>query len=167
MGNTYYVNNNIDWTDTSVAYYVSGSYTWEGSKASVDATITAVNGATLGGNYASGMINLNVTRPIVTATKDGVTRSYIVTAVIDTATSFEVTEDTYAIDFTELNASTYGTQFATNVSQIEDALAAYYNQGKVFAATDSVMDVMKDFISFARALISMAPRTAATPIWRP
>lgn len=105
MGNTYYVNNNIDWTDTSVAYYVSGSYTWEGSKASVDATITAVNGATLGGNYASGMINLNVTRPIVTATKDGVTRSYIVTAVIDTATSFEVTEDTYAIDFTELNAS--------------------------------------------------------------
>lgn len=150
MGNTYYVNNNIDWTDTSVAYYVSGSYTWEGSKASVDATITAVNGATLGGNYASGMINLNVTRPIVTATKDGVTRSYIVTAVIDTATSFEVTEDTYAIDFTELNASTYGTQFATNVSQIEDALAAYYNQGKVFAATDSVMDVMKDFISFAQ-----------------
>ena len=151
MGNTYYVNNNIDWTDTSVAYYVSGSYTWEGSKASVDATITAVNGATLGGNYASGMINLNVTRPIVTATKDGVTRSYIVTAVIDTATSFEVTEDTYAIDFTELNASTYGTQFATNVSQIEDALAAYYNQGKVFAATDSVMDVMKDFISFAQS----------------
>lgn len=151
MGNTYYVNNNIDWTDTSVAYYVSGSYTWEGSKASVDATIPAVNGATLGGNYASGMINLNVTRPIVTATKDGVTRSYIVTAVIDTATSFEVTEDTYAIDFTELNASTYGTQFATNVSQIEDALAAYYNQGKVFAATDSVMDVMKDFISFAQS----------------
>lgn len=36
------------------------------------------------------------------------------------------------------------------MSQIEDALAAYYNQGKVFAATDSVMDVMKDFISFAQ-----------------
>lgn len=151
MGNTYYVNNNIDWTDTNVAYYVSGSYTWEGSKASVDATITAVNGATLGGNYASGKINLNVTRPTVTATKDGVTRSYIVTAVIDTATSFEVTEDTYAIDFTELNASTYGTQFATNVSQIKTALNKYYDEGKVFAATASVMDVMKDFISYAES----------------
>ena len=151
MGNTYYVNNNIDWTDTSVAYYVSGSYTWEGSKASVDATVTAVNGATLGGNYANGKINLNVTRPAVTATKDGVTRSYIVTAVIDTATSFEVTEDTYAIDFTELNASEYATQFATNVSQIKNALNKYYEEGKVFSASASVMDVMKDFISYAES----------------
>lgn len=149
MGNTYYVNNGTNWTDTNVAYYVSGSYTWEGSKASVDATVTAVNGATLGGNYANGKINLNVTRPAVTATKDGVTRSYIVTAVIDTATSFEVTASTYAIDFTELNTTAYGTQFATNVNQITSALAAYYNEGKVFAATDSVMDVMKDFIAFA------------------
>lgn len=151
MGNTYYVNNGTNWTDTNVAYYVSGSYTWEGSKASVDATVTAVNGATLGGNYANGKINLNVTRPAVTATKDGVTRSYIVTAVIDTATSFEVTEDTYAIDFTELNASEYATQFATNVSQIKSALNKYYEEGKVFSATASVMDVMKDFISYAES----------------
>ena len=151
MGNTYYVNNGTNWTDTNVAYYVSGSYTWEGSKASVDATVTAVNGATLGGNYANGKINLNVTRPAVTATKDGVTRSYIVTAVIDTATSFEVTEDTYAIDFTELNASEYATQFATNVSQIKNALNKYYEEGKVFSASASVMDVMKDFISYAES----------------
>lgn len=151
MGNTYYVNNGTNWTDTNVAYYVSGSYTWEGSKASVDATVTAVNGATLGGNYANGKINLNVTRPAVTATKDGVTRSYIVTAVIDTATSFEVTEDPYAIDFTELNASEYATQFATNVSQIKSALNKYYEEGKVFSATASVMDVMKDFISYAES----------------
>lgn len=155
MGNTYYVNNGTNWTDTNVAYYVSGTYTWEGNKTNVTAEIDKNDNATLGGNYTvnstAGQINLNVTRPTVTVTYNGQTRSYIVTAVIDTATSFEVTEDTYAIDFTELNASTYGTQFATNVSQIEDALAAYYNQGKVFAATDSVMDVMKDFISFAQS----------------
>ncbi len=154
MGNTYYVNNGTNWTDTNVAYYVSGTYTWQGNKTNVTAEIDKNDNATLGGNYTvnstAGQINLNVTRPTVTVTYNGQTRSYIVTAVIDTATSFEVTEDTYAIDFTELNASTYGTQFATNVAQIEDALAAYYNQGKVFAATDSVMDVMKDFISFAQ-----------------
>ena len=154
MGNTYYVNNSTNWTDTNVAYYVSGTYTWQGNKTNVTAEIDKNDNATLGGNYTvnstAGQINLNVTRPTVTVTYNGQTRSYIVTAVIDTATSFEVTEDTYAIDFTELNASTYGTQFATNVAQIEDALAAYYNQGKVFAATDSVMDVMKDFISFAQ-----------------
>lgn len=154
MGNTYYVNNGTNWTDTNVAYYVSGTYTWLGNKTNVTAEIDKNDNATLGGNYTvnstAGQINLNVTRPTVTVTYNGQTRSYIVTAVIDTATSFEVTEDTYAIDFTELNASTYGTQFATNVAQIEDALAAYYNQGKVFAATDSVMDVMKDFISFAQ-----------------
>ena len=155
MGNTYYVNNGTNWTDTNVAYYVSGTYTWLGNKTNVTAEIDKNDNATLGGNYTvnstAGQINLNVTRPTVTVTYNGQTRSYIVTAVIDTATSFEVTEDTYAIDFTELNASTYGTQFATNVAQIEDALAAYYNQGKVFAATDSVMDVMKDFISFAQS----------------
>lgn len=155
MGNTYYVNNGTNWTDTNVAYYVSGTYTWQGNKTNVTAEIDKNDNATLGGNYTvnstAGQINLNVTRPTVTVTYNGQTRSYIVTAVIDTATSFEVTEDTYAIDFTELNASTYGTQFATNVAQIEDALAAYYNQGKVFAATDSVMDVMKDFISFAQS----------------
>lgn len=154
MGNTYYVNNGTNWTDTNVAYYISGTYTWQGNKTNVTAEIDKNDNATLGGNYTvnstAGQINLNVTRPTVTVTYNGQTRSYIVTAVIDTATSFEVTEDTYAIDFTELNASTYGTQFATNVTQIEDALAAYYNQGKVFAATDSVMDVMKDFISFAQ-----------------
>lgn len=154
MGNTYYVNNGTNWTDTNVAYYVSGTYTWQGNKTNVTAEIDKNDNATLGGNYTvnstAGQINLNVTRPTVTVTYNGQTRSYIVTAVIDTATSFEVTEDTYAIDFTELNASTYGTQFATNVAQIEDALTAYYNQGKVFAATDSVMDVMKDFISFAQ-----------------
>lgn len=154
MGNTYYVNNGTNWTDTNVAYYISGTYTWQGNKTNVTAEIDKNDNATLGGNYTvnstAGQINLNVTRPTVTVTYNGQTRSYIVTAVIDTATSFEVTEDTYAIDFTELNASTYGTQFATNVAQIEDALAAYYNQGKVFAATDSVMDVMKDFISFAQ-----------------
>lgn len=149
MGNTYYVNNGTNWTNTNIAYYVSGSYTWEGSKASVDATITAVNGATLGGNYASGKINLNVTRPTVTATKDGVTRSYIVTAVVNSATSFEVTENTYAINFEELNASEYASTFAATVQEIENALSAYYDEGKVFSASASVMDVMKDFIAFA------------------
>ena len=129
MGNTYYVNNGTNWTDTNVAYYVSGTYTWQGNKTNVTAEIDKNDNATLGGNYTvnstAGQINLNVTRPTVTVTYNGQTRSYIVTAVIDTATSFEVTEDTYAIDFTELNASTYGTQFATNVSQIRRALAAF------------------------------------------
>lgn len=150
MGNTYYVNNGTNWTDTNVAYYVSGTYTWVGLKSSVDASFTT-NNATLGGNYANGKINLAGARPNVTVTKNAQTRIYYVTAVIDTATSFEVTEDTYAIDFTELNASTYGTQFATNVSQIRVALNKYYDEGKVFAATASVMDVMKDFISYAES----------------
>lgn len=153
MGNTYYVNNGTNWTDTNVAYYISGTYTWQGNKTNVTAEIDKNDNATLGGNYTvnstAGQINLNVTRPTVTVTYNGQTRSYIVTAVIDTATSFEVTASTYAIDFTELNTTAYGTQFATNVNQITSALAAYYNEGKVFAATDSVMDVMKDFIAFA------------------
>lgn len=148
MGNTYYVNNSTNWTNTNVAYYIAGSYTIEGSKESVAATFTT-NDATLGGNYSNGTINLNVATPVVTVTKNGLTRSYFVTAVIDTATSFEVTADTYAINFEELNESEYGTQFATNVTQIEDALESYYNEGKVFSASASVMDVMKDFISYA------------------
>lgn len=148
MGNTYYVNNGTNWTDTNVAYYVSGTYTWVGLKSSVDASFTT-NNATLGGNYANGKINLAGTRPNVTVTKNAQTRIYYVTAVIDTATSFEVTASTYAIDFTELNTTAYGTQFATNVNEITSALAAYYNEGKVFSATATVMDVMKDFIAFA------------------
>lgn len=148
MGNTYYVNNNIDWTDTNISYYVSGTYTWVGLKSSVDASFTT-NNATLGGDYANGKINLAGTRPNVTVTKNAQTRIYYVTAVIDTATSFEVTASTYAIDFTELNTTAYGTQFATNVNEITSALAAYYNKGKVFSATATVMDVMKDFIAFA------------------
>ena len=151
MGNTYYVNNGTNWTDTNFSYYVSGTYTWQGNKTNVTAEIDKNDNATLGGNYTAGQINLNVTRPTVTVTYNGQTRSYIVTAVIDTATSFEVTASTYAIDFTELNASTYGTQFATNVSQIRTALNRYYDEGKVFAATASVMDVMKDFISYAES----------------
>ena len=148
MGNTHYVNNSTNWTNTNVAYYIAGSYTIEGSKESVAATFTT-NDATLGGNYSNGTINLNVATPVVTVTKNGLTRSYFVTAVIDTATSFEVTADTYAINFEELNESEYGPQFATNVTQIEDALESYYNEGKVFSASASVMDVMKDFISYA------------------
>lgn len=148
MGNTYYVNNNIDWTDTNVSYYVSGNYTWKGEKSSVDASFTT-NDATLGGNFANGKINLAGTRPNVTVTKNGETRLYYVTAIINTATSFEVTASTYAIDFTELIAGGYGTQFAETIEEIQSALNAYYNEGKVFAATDSVMDVMKDFIAFA------------------
>ena len=148
MGNTYYVNNGTNWTDTNVAYYVSGTYTWVGLKSSVDASFTT-NNATLGVNYANGKINLAGTRPNVTVTKNAQTRIYYVTAVIDTATSFEVTASTYAIDFTELNTTAYGTQFATNVNEITSALAAYYNEGKVFSATATVMDVMKDFIAFA------------------
>lgn len=148
MGNTYYVNNNIDWTDTNVSYYVSGNYTWKGEKSSVDASFTT-NDATLGGNFANGKINLAGTRPNVTVTKNGETRLYYVTAIINTATSFEVTASTYAIDFTELIAGGYGTQFAETIEEIQSALNAYYDEGKVFAATDSVMDVMKDFIAFA------------------
>lgn len=148
MGNTYYVNNNIDWTDTNVSYYVSGNYTWKGEKSSVDASFTT-NDATLGGNFANGKINLASTRPNVTVTKNGETRLYYVTAIINTATSFEVTASTYAIDFTELIAGGYGTQFAETIEEIQSALNAYYDEGKVFAATDSVMDVMKDFIAFA------------------
>ena len=148
MGNTYYVNNNIDWTDTNVSYYVSGNYTWKGEKSSVDASFTT-NDATLGGNFANGKINLAGTRPNVTVTKNGETRLYYVTAIINTATSFEVTASTYAIDFTELIAGGYGTQFAETIEEIQSALNAYYDEGKVFAATDSVRDVMKDFIAFA------------------
>lgn len=147
MGNTYYVNNSTNWTNTNVAYYVSGTYTWTGVKTSVNASFTT-NDATLGGDYSNGKINLNGLAN-VTVTKDGQTRSYTVTAVVDSATSFEVTASTYAINFEELNESEYGTQFATNVTQIEDALESYYNEGKVFSASASVMDVMKDFISYA------------------
>mgnify|MGYP007090503349 FL=1 len=147
MGNTYYVNNSTNWTNTIVAYYVSGTYTWAGVKTSVDASFTT-NDATLGGDYSNGTINLNGLA-YVTVTKNGQTRSYTVTAVVNSATSFEVTASTYAINFEELNESEYGTQFATNVTQIEDALESYYNEGKVFSASASVMDVMKDFISYA------------------
>lgn len=148
MGNTYYVDRDTNWTDTNVAYYVSGSYTITGSKESVGATFTT-NGATLGGNYSNGVVNLNVANPTVTVTKGGETRSYFITAVVDSTTSFEVTENTYKFDFTELNGSSYASAFADNVGEIEDALEAYYAAGKVFSTTDSVMDVMKDFISFA------------------
>ena len=120
MGNTYYVNNNIDWTDTNVSYYVSGNYTWKGEKSSVDASFTT-NDATLGGNFANGKINLAGTRPNVTVTKNGETRLYYVTAIINTATSFEVTASTYAIDFTELIAGGYGTQFAETIEEIQSA----------------------------------------------
>lgn len=150
MGNTYYVNNGTNWTDTNVAYYISGTYTWLGDSTSVTANIGKNTAATLGGNYSSGTIDLTVNRPTVTVAYNGQTRSYIVTAVLDTTTSFRVSASTYAINFDELNNSEYADEFETNVAQIESALNAYYAKGKVFAATDSVMDVMKDFISFAQ-----------------
>lgn len=148
MGNTYYANNNINWTDTNVAYYVSGSYTITGSKRSVDAIFTT-NGATLGGSYSNGTVNLMDGIATVTVTNNGQTRSYFITAVVNDATSFEVTANTYKFDFTELNSSEYANTFSINVAQIEAALEAYYGEGKVFSATDSVMDVMLDFIAFA------------------
>lgn len=150
MGNTYYVNNGTNWTDTNVAYYISGTYTWRGNSTSVTANIGKNAAATLGGNYSNGTIDLTVNRPTVTVAYNGQTRSYIVTAVLDTTTSFRVSASTYAINFDELNDSEYADEFETNVAQIETALNAYYAKGKVFAATDSVMDVMKDFISFAQ-----------------
>lgn len=148
MGNTYYVNNCTDWTDENISYYVSGNYTWKGLKSSVTASFTT-NNATLGGNYAGGTMDLTGTMPNVTVTNNGPARTYYVTAVINKATSFEVTPSTYAFDFTELNTTAYGAQFATNVTQITNALTAYYDEEKVFSATDSVMDVMQDFIDFA------------------
>lgn len=151
MGNTYYVNNGTNWTDTNVAYYISGTYTWLGDSTSVTANIGKNAAATLGGNYSNGTIDLTVNRPTVTVVYNGQTRSYIVTAVLDTTTSFRVSASTYAINFDELNDSEYADEFETNVAQIETALNAYYAKGKVFAATDSVMDVMKDFISFAQS----------------
>jgi len=152
MGNTYYVNNGTNWTDTNVAYYISGTYTWLGDSTIVTANISKNAAATLGGNYSTnGTIDLTVDRPTVTVTYNGQTRSYIVTAVLDTTTSFRVSASTYAINFDELNDSEYADEFETNVAQIETALNAYYAKGKVFAATDSVMDVMKDFISFAQS----------------
>lgn len=151
MGNTYYVNNGTNWTDTNVAYYISGTYTWLGNSTSVTANIGKNAAATLGGNYSNGTIDLTVNRPTVTVAYNGQTRSYIVTAVLDTTTSFRVSASTYAINFDELNDSEYADEFETNVAQIETALNAYYAKGKVFAATDSVMDVMKDFISFAQS----------------
>ena len=151
MGNTYYVNNGTNWTDTNVAYYISGTYTWLGNKTNVTAEIDKNDNATLGGNYSNGTIDLTVNRPTVTVAYNGQTRSYIVTAVLDTTTSFRVSASTYAINFDELNDSEYADEFETNVAQIETALNAYYAKGKVFAATDSVMDVMKDFISFAQS----------------
>ena len=151
MGNTYYVNNGTNWTDTNVAYYISGTYTWLGDSTSVTANIGKNAAATLCGNYSNGTIDLTVNRPTVTVAYNGQTRSYIVTAVLDTTTSFRVSASTYAINFDELNDSEYADEFETNVAQIETALNAYYAKGKVFAATDSVMDVMKDFISFAQS----------------
>ena len=151
MGNTYYVNNGTNWTDTNVAYYISGTYTWLGDSTSVTANIGKNAAATLGGNYSNGTIDLTVNRPTVTVAYNGQTRSYIVTAVLDTTTRFRVSASTYAINFDELNDSEYADEFETNVAQIETALNAYYAKGKVFAATDSVMDVMKDFISFAQS----------------
>ena len=151
MGNTYYVNNGTNWTDTNVAYYISGTYTWLGDSTSVTANIGKNAAATLGGNYSNGTIDLTVNRPTVTVAYNGQTRSYIVTAVLDTTTSLRVSASTYAINFDELNDSEYADEFETNVAQIETALNAYYAKGKVFAATDSVMDVMKDFISFAQS----------------
>lgn len=151
MGNTYYVNNGTNWTDTNVAYYISGTYTWLGDSTIVTANIGKNAAATLGGNYSNGTIDLTVNRPTVTVAYNGQTRSYIVTAVLDTTTSFRVSASTYAINFDELNDSEYADEFETNVAQIETALNAYYAKGKVFAATDSVMDVMKDFISFAQS----------------
>ncbi len=151
MGNTYYVNNGTNWTDTNVAYYISGTYTWLGDSTSVTANIGKNAAATLGGNYSNGTIDLTVDRPTVTVTYNGQTRSYFVNAVLDTTTSFRVSASTYAINFDELNNSEYADEFETNVAQIESALNAYYAKGKVFAATDSVMDVMKDFISFAQS----------------
>lgn len=151
MGNTYYVNNGTNWTDTNVAYYISGTYTWLGDSTIVTANISKNAAATLGGNYSTnGTIDLTVDRPTVTVTYNGQTRSYFVNAVLDTTTSFRVSASTYAINFDELNNSEYADEFETNVAQIESALNAYYAKGKVFAATDSVMDVMKDFISFAQ-----------------
>lgn len=152
MGNTYYVNNGTNWTDTNVAYYISGTYTWLGDSTIVTANISKNAAATLGGNYSTnGTIDLTVDRPTVTVTYNGQTRSYFVNAVLDTTTSFRVSASTYAINFDELNNSEYADEFETNVAQIETALNAYYAKGKVFAATDSVMDVMKDFISFAQS----------------
>lgn len=105
MGNTYYVNNGTNWTDTNVAYYISGTYTWLGDSTSVTANIGKNAAATLGGNYSNGTIDLTVNRPTVTVAYNGQTRSYIVTAVLDTTTSFRVSASTYAINFDELNDS--------------------------------------------------------------
>ena len=126
MGNTYYVNNGTNWTDTNVAYYISGTYTWLGDSTIVTANISKNAAATLGGNYSSGTIDLTVNRPTVTVAYNGQTRSYIVTAVLDTTTSFRVSASTYAINFDELNNSEYADEFETNVAQIESALNAYY-----------------------------------------
>ena len=67
MGNTYYVNNGTNWTDTNVAYYISGTYTWLGDSTIVTANISKNAAATLGGNYSTnGTIDLTVDRPTVT-----------------------------------------------------------------------------------------------------
>ncbi len=155
MGNTYYVNHNTNWTDTNVTYFIAGLYTPDGdTTTSVSQTLSFCTGASLASGGClnnDGTLDLSGNMPYINVTNGNTTRKYYISAVVNTATTFEVKSSTYAINMTELiNNDDYGLDYENNIYQINNALGHYYNTHPVFSASASVMDVMQAFITFAQ-----------------
>ena len=166
MGNTYYANNSINWTDTNIVYYITGTYTPNiGTTTAVNKSITFVSGASGASLTNNGCVNNNGTLDLsgnvsgkyIEVANNNITRKYYITAVLESSTTFVPTASTFMIDFTELSDdpdySDYYDAYMGNIEEIEDALSDYYDHiqttGKVFFATQSLMDVMQDYITFA------------------
>ena len=153
MGNTYYVNNSINWTDTNVAYYVAGQFSSENAVIAV--TPVFGSGASLvsgGCIYTSGTsyeYNPNLGNTFSVTNGSG-TRTYTVTAQ-NNSSEVRISADNFKINLSELSGYT---EFDDLVLEIEGALSDFYdecavNDDYLFNTTDSLMNVMLAFIDFA------------------
>lgn len=152
MGNTYYVTNNINWTDTNVAYYVAGQFS------SANAVANVIPEFGLGASLVSGGCiyisensykynpNLGSTFSVTNGLD---TRTYTVT-VQNNSSEIIISADNFKINLSELGNNSI---FSSQIMQINNALSDFYDACDdglyTFYTTDSLMDVMLAFIDFA------------------
>ena len=157
MGNTYYVNNTINWTDTNVAYYVAGQFS------SANAVANVIPEFGLGASLVSGGCiyisensykynpNLGSTFSVTNGLD---TRTYTVT-VQNNSSEIKISADNFKINLSELGDNSI---FSSQIIEINNALSDFYDACDdglyTFYTTDSLMDVMLAFIEFAEGSFS-------------
>ena len=153
MGNTYYVNNSINWTDTNVSYYVAGQFSSEDAIIDVDPDFGSGASLVSGGCiYSSGndyKYNPNIGNTF-SITNGSSTRTYTVTAQ-NNSSQVRISASNFKINLSELSNNS---DFSGQIAQINNALNAFYylcdvDDDYLFNTTDSLMDVMRTFITFA------------------